>query len=278
MATRAICSVAGCDKPTHANGLCSAHDNRLRRHGDPLGGRAFRQRQSGPCSQPDCDRQATRKGYCSRHYLRLRKHGDPSICLNPIGERPPTCQVDGCEAAHHAHGFCANHAFRYKKYGHPEGGGPSRTKRGKSLQWLKDHTDYDGDDCLIWPFGQTAYSAVALDGVPVGAHRLMCRLAHGEPPKDKAVAAHSCGKAHEGCVNPRHLRWATFHDNAADAIAHGTWAHGEGVAGAKLTEADVREIRRLEGTMSQWDIARRFGVTQSAVSCIYRRKTWAWLD
>lgn len=37
----------------------------------------------------------------------------------------------------------------------------------------------------------------------------------------------------------------------------------------------VREIRALAGTMSQDAIAARFGVRQTAVSRIIRRKTWA---
>lgn len=212
------------------------------------------------------------------HYLRLWKHGDPSVSLNPIGERPAVCDVPACNEPHHAHGYCANHAFRYRAHGHPEAGGAEKAKRGEPERWLMDHLSYDGEGCLIWPFGKTAYSAVKVRGEQIGAHRLMCRLAHGEAPEDKPLAAHSCGKAHEGCVHPKHLRWASFVDNAADAIRHGTWAHGESIPAAKLREDDVRQIRKLRGTKSQWDIARQFGVTQSAISCIYRNKTWAWLE
>lgn len=34
---RRICTVEGCGKPVHGGGLCSAHWNRKRRYGDPLG-------------------------------------------------------------------------------------------------------------------------------------------------------------------------------------------------------------------------------------------------
>ncbi len=33
------CSVDGCLRPYHANGYCSSHDHRFRRHGDPLKGK-----------------------------------------------------------------------------------------------------------------------------------------------------------------------------------------------------------------------------------------------
>jgi hypothetical protein len=36
---RPVCGVLSCDRPAHANGLCSIHSPRLRRHGDPEAGR-----------------------------------------------------------------------------------------------------------------------------------------------------------------------------------------------------------------------------------------------
>lgn len=34
-----ICQIDGCEKPTKARGLCGAHYHRMRRHGDPHGGK-----------------------------------------------------------------------------------------------------------------------------------------------------------------------------------------------------------------------------------------------
>jgi len=46
--------------------------------------------------------------------------------------------------------------------------------------------------------------------------------------------------------------------------------------GQKLTQRDVRAIYNLceEGTLTQWEIAHLFGVTQSMVSKIYNRRNW----
>ena len=46
---------------------------------------------------------------------------------------------------------------------------------------------------------------------------------------------------------------------------------------AKITEDDVREIRRLYGTgkYRQKDLADRFGIDQTKVSLIILRKNWA---
>lgn len=61
------------------------------------------------------------------------------------------------------------------------------------------------------------------------------------------------------------LAWGTALENAADKRAHGTQPRGEHVASAKLTEQDVLEIRRLHGTVSLRALARRFGVSHTAI-------------
>jgi hypothetical protein len=78
------------------------------------------------------------------------------------------------------------------------------------------------------------------------------------------------------------LRWDTHSANAKDAIAHGTHVspplhQGEAQHCAKLTEADVIEIRQLyaAGRVSQHELGPRFGVDHSNISLIVRRKTWA---
>lgn len=56
-------------------------------------------------------------------------------------------------------------------------------------------------------------------------------------------------------------------------------ARGERGGQSKLTESDVREIRRLHGEgMLQRDIAAQYGVSKQAISHIVRRTTWAHLD
>lgn len=41
MATSGICTVPGCSKPAHTQQLCTGHYARLRKHGDPQGGRTL---------------------------------------------------------------------------------------------------------------------------------------------------------------------------------------------------------------------------------------------
>lgn len=106
----------------------------------------------------------------------------------------------------------------------------------------------------------------------------MCILAHGEPHAENLEAAHYCGKGHEGCVNPKHLRWATASENQMDRVAHGTSNRGERQWMAKLTEEKVREIRLLARVMSARRVARMFGITHSHVQDIVAGRRWRHID
>lgn len=136
---------------------------------------------------------------------------------------------------------------------------------GKCVQWLRDHASHTGKDCLHWPYmrnQETGYCMFGLDGEILYAHRYMCELAHGHAPSDEHQAAHSCGKGHLGCLNPQHLSWKTISENLADKKAHRSWAR---YLENRLTTAQVAEVRALKGTMSQYEIAKRFGVKRSCI-------------
>lgn len=93
---------------------------------------------------------------------------------------------------------------------------------GSGLAWLKVHVDFEGDDCLLYPFRTTASprGAVTYNFKSMPAHRAMCFLAHRSPPEGKDMALHSCGNGHLGCVNPKHLYWGDQSDNNRDAQRH----------------------------------------------------------
>lgn len=113
-----------------------------------------------------------------------------------------------------------------------------------------------------------------LDGRLQLAHREVCRAAFGPPPTQSHVAAHSCGNGHLGCVNPKHVRWATDEENKHDMLAHGTRLFGEANGAARLTAQQVRAIRDLCASLSQRKIASMFGVSKSTVSSICHDETW----
>ena len=74
------------------------------------------------------------------------------------------------------------------------------------------------------------------------------------------------------------LAWGTYSDNQQDSIRNDKHRAPKGVAngGAKLTEDDVREIRRLyaTGNFTRRELARQFGVSVPTISKIVNRQTW----
>ena len=72
------------------------------------------------------------------------------------------------------------------------------------------------------------------------------------------------------------LEWGTKLENASDKHAHGTTVRGVDFWSAKLTDADVIEIRRLNSDegVSYAALAERYGVWRSTIRNICLRKTW----
>lgn len=218
------------------------------------------------------------RGYCTKHYLRWRRHGDPSASKIDREQTGKPCKVEGCGKPSGYKGMCQAHYRRLQVRG--DVSDEALHPRYRRIQkWMDAHVSYDGDDCLKWPFNvnNNGRGAATLNGAMMSAPRAMCLLAHGEPPTPEHETAHSCGKGHEGCINPKHLRWATSVENQADKIEHGTIVRGEAVNTAKLTEGDVREIRRIGGTMNRVTIAAMFGVSPYTIYEVQTRRSWAWL-
>ena len=146
-------------------------------------------------------------------------------------------------------------------------GGPNKGK-GKTFAWLQAHVAYQGDDCLPWPFAKdnrVGRGLLGYNGKQHWAHRLMCKLAHGEPPTPKHQATHTCGKGHYGCVNPRHLRWATNSQNQLDRRRNGNMLRNPHGNRGGLTSAQIVEIVGLKGHITQVAIAKKFGVSLGCV-------------
>lgn len=187
----------------------------------------------------------------------------------------PACAIAGCENPSYTHaGFCRRHYHKLLRYGDPEGGRAGQ--KGDRLRWIETvAVPCQSDDCLTWPFctNERGYAHFQKGSWQGYASRYVCILAHGEPADPAMQAAHSCGNGHLGCVNPRHLRWATPKENAMDSIAHGTHVAGQTHANAKLTDDDIRAIRSARG-ISQPALGRMYGVHQATISRILLGKGW----
>jgi len=189
------------------------------------------------------------------------------------------CVVYDCgrEAKYKAAQLCTRHYLRMRRHGSAIGGG---TSYGEALSWLAANIPAGTDKCIIWPYGRFAdgYGALQVDGRKVRVHRYVCRLVHGNPPSETMDAAHRCGRGHDGCINDRHLYWASRAQNLADRIEHGTANRGQRNGQAKLSEDEARQVLGLKDTgLLQKEVARRFGVSRELVGRIWRRQIWEWL-
>lgn len=109
------------------------------------------------------------------------------------------------------------------------------------------------------------------------AHRAAYELFVGPVPDDLYVC-HRCDTPR--CVNPTHLFLGTPQDNQLDRRSkgrHGEDHHpfGDGHPLAKLTEADVREIRQRVGAGENFsELAREYGVSNVTLRAAARGDTW----
>lgn len=205
------------------------------------------------------------------------------VSSNPNGSRKDhvmatkrICSIPNCGKRHKAHGWCSSHYHRYRVHGDPNGG---ETAWGEAQAFLESVLADRTDECISWPFSTNVHGRpkVFADGRVRTAARVVCERVHGIPPTPEHEAAHSCGSG--GCVNPRHLRWATRAENEADKLDHGTHNRGEQHNMVKLKESDVIDIRRrVAAGESQRAIAREYRLGQPTVSKIVRRERWAWLQ
>ena len=150
-----------------------------------------------------------------------------------------------------------------------------RTPAGSTRRWIADHQNYDGANCLIWPFCTSShgYAVINSKGKSVIVSRLMCSIRHGEPG-DKQQAAHSCGN--RACVNPAHLRWASQSENEFDKVAHGTHCRGERHYDVKLSDFDVLAIRGSKGLPGAW-LAKKYGVSRNYIYLIQTERMRGWM-
>lgn len=141
-------------------------------------------------------------------------------------------------------------------------------------KWICEAIAHNRDECLLWPYGKTSagYGVVSVDGKQRLVHRYVCEIANGPPSPEQTDAAHNCGNGHIGCANPKHLRWATRSENMRDCRGHGTIRYGEAHLRAKLTAAQVCEIRSSPDLRK--NLASRFGVSPALITLVRQRKVW----
>jgi hypothetical protein len=120
---------------------------------------------------------------------------------------------------------------------------------------------------------------VKINGKPTmfSLHVLVATTFHGPCPEG-LECCHKNGIPSDNRAD--NLRWGTRKENIQDQFDHGCFAIGERSGASKLTEDQVREIRRLKATgMTLRALAAMFNVNSNrTIQCIVTRKTWAHVE
>lgn len=133
--------------------------------------------------------------------------------------------------------------------------------------------------CWLFTGGKNSQGYGAIwDGEKQCRAHIVSYQIHVETVPKGLLVLHECDNP--WCVNPEHLFLGTHQDNVDDMRTKGrdSYDHtqGEGNGQAKLTEANVWDIRRLlsTGQYTQNQIGDMFGVTRGAIKSIKNGITW----
>ena len=160
--------------------------------------------------------------------------------------------------------------------------------RGEPIRFIKGHNgarplaarfwskvDRRGpDECWPWigSTNQQGYGQIR-DGTARLASRVAWEMHTGASVPEDLFVLHRCDNP--PCVNPAHLFLGTLADNNRDMREKGRGCRGEKAPTAKLTEADVRNIRaQVSRGEDQGRLASAFSVSQSTISLIAAGKRW----
>lgn len=151
-----------------------------------------------------------------------------------------------------------------------------------NLDIFERFTDIDENGCWSWKGykRKDGYSNFFINGKACLVHRISYILFNGNIPKGKCVL-HKCDN--RNCVNPFHFWLGSYSDNARDMISKGrqNWPLGQRQWQAKLTEKDVKELRRHKPPTNKTQIellAKEYGVSKSTISHVIHRHHWKWLN
>lgn len=215
---KATCSIDGCETVTKCKGFCSRHYQRLRIHGDPLGGGSNSPRGVATCAVDGCDRIVDGQGLCNLHYQRLRKHGDP--LHEPRGRN--ICSVLGCDAYVNGRGLCGRHYQRWKANGDPlvvqNDRRPPEQRVWRYVELARPSAFRpDLGCCWVWmsSLSDDGYGRLNVRGSWKYVHRYVYELTGGMIPEGLDLD-HLCRV--RPCCNPSHMEPVTRGENQRRAL------------------------------------------------------------
>lgn len=107
-------------------------------------------------------------------------------------------------------------------------------------------------------------------------HLLVLEAFTGPKPEEDSQGLHRNGVRLDN--RAANLRWGTRSENMKDCVEHGTDNRGTKHWNALLSEDDVREIRAQAGSVRNRELSKTFGVCESMISNIIKRKAWSHVE
>lgn len=140
--------------------------------------------------------------------------------------------------------------------------------RTNSVDEILDRIRQNGD-CRVWTGApmKDGYARVWWAGKQIRVHTLVFAWHYGYVPP---VVRHACDTPL--CIEISHLLPGTHQDNMTDRQSRDRQTRGTRVHTAKLTEAQVREIRASREDV--YVLAGRYGVHKNSIYFIRNRSTW----
>ncbi len=195
-------------------------------------------------AEEDCDRLAKARGMCHKHYLRWWKSTPPRERQSPIPPPRPTPEQR----------FWA----KVDKHGPVPLACP------------------DLGPCWMWTGSRrrSGHGQFAVRrGLTVPASEFSLQLVCGYFAPERLITCHRCDNP--PCVNPSHLYYGTYQDNANDAWARGRMPVGSQRAAARMTEAQVVELReRYAAGADLRLLAAEYGVATSTAHLTVLGHKW----
>ncbi len=131
------------------------------------------------------------------------------------------------------------------------------------------------DECWEWAGARTGggYGSFIFQGICYSVHREMYKFfKHLQIPEGYYICHHCDNPA---CCNPKHLYAGTPKDNARDRVERGRQVQGETHPAAKLTNAEVGAIRKVDlGKTSIAQLAEDYGVAYSVIWRVVRNLSY----
>lgn len=130
--------------------------------------------------------------------------------------------------------------------------------RQKLIRFLVD----SNNGCWLWngSVSKDGYGRVGFKREARDAYRVFYRVVIGEVPEGKELD-HLC--KNRRCVNPYHLEAVSHKVNSQRGARH------------FLTHEQVLEIRQSRGSLTQKDMAKKYGVTSTCIRDVLTGRTWS---